>query len=75
MLQVIVNNLNCKMVLAPCQLTGAFPLSTVYSRVSVARKRGAYDVLKLREEEEIRRLVIDVAGSEIPLSDGNDATS
>jgi hypothetical protein len=41
----------------------------------VARKRGAYDVLKLREEEEIRRLVIDVAGSEIPLSDGNDATS
>jgi hypothetical protein len=41
----------------------------------VARKRGTYDVLKLREEEENRRLVIDLAGSEMTLTGGTDATS
>ena len=52
-----------------CHLVGRFPLSTVYSRVNAARERGTYDVLRLREEQEIRSLVIEIDGSNNPDDD------
>ena len=64
--QVIVNNLNVEMAMAACHLDGTIPITTVYSRVAVARERGTYDILKLREEQEIRRLVIDVDDGDNP---------
>jgi len=62
------------MALAACQLSGAFPLSTVYSRVNAARERGTYDVLRLREEQEIRRLVVEIDCSDIAVGGGNNAS-
>ena len=62
------------MALAACQLSGAFPLSTVYSRVNTARERGTYDVLRLREEQEIRRLVVEIDCSDIAVGGGNNAS-
>jgi hypothetical protein len=57
---VIVNNLTVEMAMTACHLSGQFPLATVYSRVRTARERGTYDVLRLREEQEIRRMVIEI---------------
>ena len=72
--QVIVNNLTYDMALSACHLSDSFPLSTVYSRVKAARRRGTYDaVLKLRQEQEIQRLVIDIEDDES--SDGDDSGS
>jgi hypothetical protein len=68
---VIVNNLTVEMALAACHLIGEFPITTVYSRVAVARERGTYDVLKLREEQEIRSLVIEIDGSNDPIASDN----
>ena len=60
--QVIVNNRACEKAISACHqpLCGTIPLSTLYSRIISARDRGAYDVLKLREEQEIKRLVIQI---------------
>ena len=68
---MIVNNLNVEMAMAACHLDGAIPITTVYSRVAVARERGTYDVLKLREEQEIRRLVIAIDDSDNPVCDNS----
>ena len=55
---MIVNNIKVEQAMKLCDLIGIVPVSTVYSRVLSARKKGTYDVLKLREEQEIRNLVI-----------------
>jgi hypothetical protein len=62
------------MELAACQLSGAFPLSTVYSRVRAAWERGTYDDLRLREEQEISRLVVETECSDIAVGGGNNAS-
>jgi hypothetical protein len=56
--QVIVNNIKVEEAMKVCDFVGIVPVSTVYSCVLSARKKGTYDVLKLREEQEIRNLVI-----------------
>ena len=62
------------MALPACHLSNSFPISTVYSRVKAARQRGTYDaVLKLRQERELQRLVIDTEDEES--SDGDDSGS
>ena len=62
------------MELAACQLSGAFPLSTVYSRVRAAWERGTYDDLRLREEQEISRLVVETECSDIAVGGGHNAS-
>jgi hypothetical protein len=59
-IQVIVNNLTCEQAIAACHLCGTIPLSTLYSCVISTQDRGTYNVLKLREEKEIKRLVIQI---------------
>ena len=59
--QVIVNNLRVEEAIWACRLHETIsPRSTVYSRVAMARERGTYDVLKLRDEQEIKKLIIEV---------------
>jgi hypothetical protein len=74
--QVIVNNIKVEEAMKVCDLAGIVPVSTVYSRVLSTRKKDTYDVLKLREEQEIRNLVIAIQdNSGNPLSEQDPTVS
>jgi hypothetical protein len=69
---VIVNNLTLEMAISASHLDGFIPITTVYSRVAVARDRGtAYNVLKLREVQEIRRRGIAIDDRDNPVGDNS----
>ena len=57
--------------MSACHLDGFIPTTTVYSCFVVARERGTYNILKWREEQGIRRLVLAIDDSDNPVGDNS----